>query len=263
MTDDIPAVPEQPGKTDKPVEKVPGTPEPGKTQEHDQALPDNYKGKTVADIAKMHQELEKKLGEQSSELGTSRKQLEQWKQIGDFIKKNPRLQKAVQEEIERLNGQGGDQPNGGQKSEGSDDTRIATESLVIADFEKRYGLGSLPKDKREKLNEAIGKELADIVDPGGRKTVAEAIRTIPVHRLSTYLEKAYRNVASADREERARSEAFLSAQQNAEAAWGSFPSQQTRGDGVQLSEKQREVARKMGVTEEKYLQQLKTLKKGE
>ena len=50
------------------------------TQQEDDGLPDKYKGKTPSEIAKMHQEAEKLLGRQSSEVGELRKI------VDDFVK---------------------------------------------------------------------------------------------------------------------------------------------------------------------------------
>lgn len=51
-------------------------------QEEEDSLPDKYKGKSVAEIVRMHQEAEKLVGRQSSEVGELRKV------VDDFIKTN-------------------------------------------------------------------------------------------------------------------------------------------------------------------------------
>jgi hypothetical protein len=43
------------------------------TQQAEDDLPDKYRGKTAAELARMHQEAEKLLGRQSSEVGELRK----------------------------------------------------------------------------------------------------------------------------------------------------------------------------------------------
>ena len=45
------------------------------SEEPQQALPDKYQGKSTAEIVQMHQEAEKLLGRQSSEVGELRKML--------------------------------------------------------------------------------------------------------------------------------------------------------------------------------------------
>lgn len=59
---------------DKPLEPIEeSTPEPELEQSTEEELPDKYKGKSTAEIVRMHQEAEKLLGRQSSEVGELRK----------------------------------------------------------------------------------------------------------------------------------------------------------------------------------------------
>lgn len=46
------------------------------TQEQVSSVPDKYKGKTVEDVIKMHQELERLYGRQAEEIGFARKMAE-------------------------------------------------------------------------------------------------------------------------------------------------------------------------------------------
>ena len=57
-------------------------------------LPDKYKGKTPAEIAKMHQEAEKLLGRQSSEVGELRKI------VDDFVKTQLATQETAPKQVE-------------------------------------------------------------------------------------------------------------------------------------------------------------------
>jgi hypothetical protein len=56
-------------------------------------LPEKYQGKTAADIARMHQEAEKMMGRQSSEVGELRKI------VDDFVKVQLQTQQSQQEEV--------------------------------------------------------------------------------------------------------------------------------------------------------------------
>ena len=58
-----------------PVEEAPEASESPEQPESD--LPDKYQCKSAADIARMHQELEKRLGQQSSEVGELRQAFDQ------------------------------------------------------------------------------------------------------------------------------------------------------------------------------------------
>lgn len=67
--------------------------EPEVAEEADD-LPDKYKGKTPAEIAKMHQEAEKLLGRQSSEVGELRKI------VDDFVKTQLATQETATKKVE-------------------------------------------------------------------------------------------------------------------------------------------------------------------
>ena len=62
------------------LEEEPTLEEPEVEQEEEDNLPDKYKGKDIKDIVRMHQEAEKLLGKQSSEVGELRKI------VDDFVK---------------------------------------------------------------------------------------------------------------------------------------------------------------------------------
>lgn len=55
----------------------------------EEALPDKYQGKSASDIARMHQELEKRLGQQSSEVGELRQAFDEMVKQGMVAKQAP------------------------------------------------------------------------------------------------------------------------------------------------------------------------------
>ena len=59
-------------------------------------LPEKYKGKSASDIARMHQELEKRLGQQSSEVGELRRHFD------DYVQSNVRAQQSAPEVVEEV-----------------------------------------------------------------------------------------------------------------------------------------------------------------
>lgn len=59
-------------------------------------LPDKYKGKSASDIARMHQELEKRLGQQSSEVGELRRHFD------DYVQSNVQAQQSAPEVVEEV-----------------------------------------------------------------------------------------------------------------------------------------------------------------
>ena len=59
-------------------------------------LPDKYKGKSASDIARMHQELEKRLGQQSSEVGELRRHFD------EYVQSNVQAQQSAPEVVEEV-----------------------------------------------------------------------------------------------------------------------------------------------------------------
>lgn len=59
-------------------------------------LPDKYKGKSASDIARMHQELEKRLGQQSSEVGELRRHFD------EYVQSNAPAQQSAPEVVEEV-----------------------------------------------------------------------------------------------------------------------------------------------------------------
>lgn len=79
-----------------PVEQEVVEAEPEVAEEEADDLPDKYKGKTPAEIAKMHQEAEKLLGRQSSEVGELRKI------VDDFVKTQLATQETATKQVEEV-----------------------------------------------------------------------------------------------------------------------------------------------------------------
>ena len=86
---------------DKPLEPIEeSTPEPETTQSTEEEIPDKYKGKSTADIVRMHQEAEKLLGRQSSEVGELRKVVDDYIQTQLSTTNAPKTTDEQQEEID-------------------------------------------------------------------------------------------------------------------------------------------------------------------
>ena len=79
-----------------PVEATEAPVEPEVEAPSEEDLPEKYKGKSASDIARMHQELEKRLGQQSSEVGELRRHFD------DYVQSNVAQQSApeVVEEVD-------------------------------------------------------------------------------------------------------------------------------------------------------------------
>lgn len=224
-------------------------------------LPERFKGKSASEIAQSYVELEKKLGDQSQEVGDMRKEIEGWKALGRVLEENPTLSDLVEKEIDRIAGKKGDSTSKSDQPPKADDVRLATENVIITKFEERFAIDRVDPEKKQKLHQAIGNELAEMVDPGGKMTVKQVMDSIPLDRLDRYLEKAYKLATINDREEQARIAGIVEARNNSEASFGSIPSSGVRSQQVKLTPEEQKVARRMGISEEDYIKEKLALDK--
>jgi len=77
-----------------PIEEQPAEPE--EIQEAEDEVPEKYQGKDIKDVVRMHQEAEKLLGKQSSEVGELRKI------VDDFVKTQLEAKNSPQETVEDI-----------------------------------------------------------------------------------------------------------------------------------------------------------------
>ena len=83
---------ERPEDVDNEEEVSQFTEEPEQETPQEEDIPDKYKGKSTADIVRMHQEAEKLLGKQSGEVGELRSVVDNYiqTQLDTNNKSNPR-----------------------------------------------------------------------------------------------------------------------------------------------------------------------------
>lgn len=251
---------ETPKEGQSPETKAPETPDSGQAKETTQAAPSNkFEGKSPEELAKAYVELEKKLGEQSQELGESRKYREQVDVVLQAIWADKDIYNSVDKKIRELRGapiQTDTNTNEGKPEPQSNDTdtRKALETQIIDQFEKKFGLDQMESQKRRDMHTKIGTALAEMLDPGGTKTYQEILNDVSLARLPKYLDNAY---FLANREELQKS--ITQSKENEAGAIGSIPSSSGRTSDLTLSASERDVAEKMGVTEEKYLERKKQI----
>jgi len=249
------------------------TPDPsqsGEGQSQDD-IPDQFKGKSASDIAKSYIALEKKLGEQGAEVGQTRQQMAQakqeldnWNAFAQLVESDPVLFAAVEKKItqaKQIPNQNAQQPNleVQQLRKENFDTRLATQQGIIEKFEGKFGISNLDEDKRKALQQKIGTELREMRDPGGNRTTADIIATIPLNVLGSYMERAYRLATDQDIAERERAKGMIEARKNYDAALPSGSSRSIRNDDGVLSAEEKKVANKLGIGEKKYLEQKKKI----
>ena len=162
-------------------------------------------------------------------------------------------------------------PKGGKKDDDDDDddagkgTPSAAENenrqflvnQAINTFEKDSGLDKLSPEARKGVNERIFMELKDMLDPMDNKTIMQVLAEVSLKKLPRYLEKAYTLATKDDQIKAAMEAGKKSLDDDGTGIIGSMPSGSVNIDQVTLTAKEKEIARRMNVPEEKYLENKK------
>ncbi len=234
-------------------------------QSTQEQLPDKFKGKTATEIAQSYLELEKQVGKHTTEVQQTKAeaqkvqtQLQQWEALGKVIQSNPALYYQIEGEIKKLSNQ---QPLNQQTDpaiprieKDLTDTKLAAQNQIFEKFESRFGIDNLPTEDANNLKQKVGRELAEIT---GAKDTASAVAALSLDRLPIFLEKAYRLATDGDQKERSRLQGMLEARKNNQGAFGNVPSSSIRQDADGLSPEEKVVAKRLGITEAKYLENKK------
>lgn len=249
----------------------PGSSSPGQSQQKPSTeapsqtnIPENLRGKTPEQLAEMYTNLEKKIGEQSSEVSTVRKMKQDMDIVLQAIWSDPETYRKVERKVAELqggalpetrtpSGEGDGEAGKAPKKENSD-VRIAEQNRAISEFETKFKLTELPTDKRSDLNKKIANELVELVDPGGKKSVSQVIAETPVHLLPKFLEKAYWL---------AQKDALLSGGTSLQdfASIGGIPSSSGKSESEDaLTEHELKVAQSLRVDPKKYAQSKKNIR---
>jgi hypothetical protein len=238
-----------------------------KPQEAPSEVPEKFKGKSPQEIAKMYVELEGKIGDQSKEIGEAREYQRKMDAVLQAIWSDPNLYNQVDLQIKKISGvdvpdtKPPEVPKAPEKPDEKKDqvpqpdldTRKAMESQIINDFFRRYGIDQMEPEKRRESQVKIGTALAEMLDPGGKKSYQQIMTEVSLQKLPRFLENAY-IIANKD---------SLTTQAVGKADEGAIGSIPSSGSGVAetltLSPEEREIAKKQGITEEKYLTRKKEI----
>lgn len=223
--------------------------------------------KSPEDLEKGYQELEKKLGEQGRELGEARKKLTQAYEYQSYtqpvvqaIDNNPNLRKEVLTElgideeerpVENTKQQTGTTEDTSavvkkyvQKEVG--DVKAAQRKQAIQEFEKSVGISDLEREKQSEQRKEMGKYLS--------KWFPQGIDSIPATQLSEVLDDAYKLANTDSIKSQGKAEGRVEERKVTSGAIGSIPSGEVpTKEQVKLTPKQKEVAKKMGLSEEDYV----------
>jgi len=250
-----------PDSQGQPVQ-APATPEAEKAEVKQEAPSNKFVGKGTEELVKMYSELEKKLGEQSSEVSESRKFREQMDVVLQAIWADKNIYDNIDKKICEMRGVPSETPkelSTQQPVSSVDlDTRRAMENQIISDFERKYGMDQLQPDKKREMNVKIGNALARLADPGGKKTYAEILESISLQNLPSFLGDSYLIANKDDLVEKAKLEALTQRRETEGAAIGSIPSS-SGTSSTELTPAEREAAEKLKIAPDKYLERKKQI----
>lgn len=137
---------------DKPLEPIEeSTPEPEAKESTEEELPDKYKGKSTAEIVRMHQEAEKLLGRQSSEVGELRKVVDDYIQT-QLSTTNAPKQKDEEEQIDFFS-----DPEKAVERAINNHPKIKQAEQASVDYQQQTAMTELQKrhpDMKDILNDA-------------------------------------------------------------------------------------------------------------
>lgn len=219
-------------------------------------IPEKFQGKEAADIVKMYGDLERKLGEQSTTIAEAKQIKQNMEVIAKAVATDPdlanRLEKAAQKVMygkdDDKNDDGKNKDDGEVRSKPDprvDEMRRVTESKIIDEFANGHGIDT-KSDKGKEMMKEIGKTLADLVDPSGTKTVQQVLDSIGLEHLPKALENAFW-VANKDAVVEGKSEVDF-------ASIGRMSSSNSKSEPREgLTESEKAVAKKLGVSEKDYL----------
>lgn len=253
------------GKEQK-ADKAPESSSSGKAQEGSTEAPLKFKSHEEAE--RSYKELERKLGEHSKEVEEARKLKDQTEVMLKAIWSDPDTYRQVESAINKFvsgeelpdtrkpDKKGGEGAKGTSVSPEMADLRKAEENRILGEFNRELGYDSLPDKERQEKFTQTAVVLAELLDPSGKKSVKEIVNSISLDKLPKYLRYAHRVAHTQEIAEQAKRSALISNEENRAASIGSFAASSGKtGSGVTLTNREREVARKMHISEEDYLKQ--------
>lgn len=207
--------------------------------------PDNIKGKSYEDLVKMYGEAQSQLGKMSGEVGQLRQFRDQMNPVLEVITEDREVYDKIDTNLKKKAGVVVPETST-PKTEEVDDTRSTLENRIIREFFDKHGITTLEPEKRDKLGQAISKQLLNMYDPSGKLSANEIVSKIKLNDLSNSLEDAF-----------ILAKAKTGIEIDLAAEIGSMPSGSVNTKVDKLSPEEEKVAKKQGLTPEQYLESKK------
>jgi len=212
------------------------------------------KFKSPNELAKGYKELEKKFGEQSEQVRQAKEFATTVEPLLGVIRDDPELFKMLDERLRKMGEPSGTpeaKAKGDEKATGQDEMRSVASDLILARFEERKGIEKLPPDERRTIRQSIG----DVI----YKLTGQSFADVDLRRLPEVLENAFVLVKEKGLIDKSKLEALTSAK-GEEGGIPSLPSSPGKAETA-LSSEEADVAEKLGLPREQYLEGKKSLAK--
>jgi len=220
------------------------------------------------------EELNQKIGELSSKVKDYDDYKKRVEPILNAIYSDPEAYEKVNKSYQKLMGvkveDDDDKPEDKNKPPKVDnpavkiesDNRNALISQAVKSWESTNGIDKLTVEDKSTLNNKVLTELKSMLDPMNTgKSGADLLAGVSVANVPGILEKAYYLATRTERESKIAEEALKKVQNEELGLIGSIPGGSITESDVKLTEKERGIARKQGISEEKYLANKKEIMK--
>lgn len=148
----------------------------------------------------------------------------------------------------------------GEDKAGDTDTRRAMIVSVVNEFNKRHGMDKLTQEERTEINNKVGAQLKEMLDPMGNKaTLTQVMEDASLIKLPEFLDNAFYLVNRTKIVEQAKEQGKKEAAEENLGVVGGFSSISIEPDNAMLTLKEREIAKKMGISEDKFLARKKEI----
>jgi len=246
-------------KSEKVEDKAPVEEPTGKASEAQahSNLPEKFKGKSPEEIVTMYTELEKKFGEHSKEVSDAREYLKERAVINQLLDEDKELYSMFEARLKRKYAPNEKESDGEVKSDPVvTDIRRSEENRIIGDFQRSLGIDQMPQEKRSEIMKKVSNEMAEMLDPGGKKSIGQVLSGISLSMLPKMLENAYFLAHKDSLVDKGKLDADV-------ASIGSIATSSSgKSDPINsLTDREREIAEKLGVKPEKYLERKKQINK--
>lgn len=245
-------------KSEKVEEKAPVEEQTGKAREAQAPsnLPEKFQGKSPDEIVQMYTELEKKFGEHSKEVKDARQYLQERAVINEVLAEDKELYSMFESRLKKKYAPSTESDGEVKSDPVVTDLRRSEENRIIGDFQKNLGIADLSAEKRTEVMKKVSNELAEMVDPGGKKSLGQILSEQSLSRLPKLLENAYFLAHKDSLFDKGKQDPDL-------ASIGSIATGSSgKSDPINsLTDREREIAGKLGVKPEKYLERKKEINK--